>query len=165
MSRLLPAVIADTAAIRRRDPADILTQDATWIRGRFGRVSRECVAVVIPARDEEHDLPATLLALARSTVSVVPIVVDNGSQDDTGAVAAHLGARVVSAESGAKMAATQAGLRHAITNLATKDVLFTDADTLVLPAWAETMRRRLAATARPAHDPDAGGLLAPGTRG
>jgi glycosyltransferase involved in cell wall biosynthesis len=55
------------------------------------------VSVVIPARNDAIALAACLARLARQTV--VPaevVVVDNGSTDDTAAVAAAWGARVVS---------------------------------------------------------------------
>ena len=52
------------------------------------------VAVVIPARNEARALTSVLAELPRAQVQEV-IVVDNGSTDDTAAVAARAGARVV----------------------------------------------------------------------
>jgi 4,4'-diaponeurosporenoate glycosyltransferase len=54
------------------------------------------VAVVIPARDEEHNLPTVLAGLASQTAAPREvIVVDDGSTDTTAAVAAARGAEVL----------------------------------------------------------------------
>lgn len=56
------------------------------------------VAVVVPARDEEASLPGLLDAVRRGTVTCAEVVVvDDGSQDGTAAVARAAGARLVSA--------------------------------------------------------------------
>ena len=56
------------------------------------------VSVVIPARNEEHNLPCLLQSLAYQTRRADEIiVVDDHSTDATASVAARLGARVVSA--------------------------------------------------------------------
>jgi len=56
----------------------------------------ERVAVVIPARDEEHSLPIVLAGLASQTAAPREvIVVDDGSTDTTAAVAAARGADVL----------------------------------------------------------------------
>jgi 4,4'-diaponeurosporenoate glycosyltransferase len=54
------------------------------------------VAVVIPARDEEHNLPTVLAGLASQTAAPREvIVVDDGSTDTTAAVAAARGVEVL----------------------------------------------------------------------
>jgi glycosyltransferase involved in cell wall biosynthesis len=66
--------------------------------------------VVIPCRDEAPALPDLL---ARIPAGFHPIVVDNGSGDDTAAVARTLGATVVSEPRPGYGAAVQAGLEAA----------------------------------------------------
>ncbi len=66
--------------------------------------------VVIPCRDEAPALPA-LLALVPAGFH--PIVVDNGSRDDTAAVARGLGATVVTEDRPGYGAAVHAGLEAA----------------------------------------------------
>jgi 4,4'-diaponeurosporenoate glycosyltransferase len=58
--------------------------------------ARPSVSMVIPARDEEHNLPTLLHSLAAQSVRPGEIlVVDDGSTDRTAAVAGQLGARVI----------------------------------------------------------------------
>ncbi len=66
--------------------------------------------VVIPCRDEALALPALL---ARFPTGLRPIVVDNGSRDDTAEVARRLGAKVVSEPRPGYGAAVHAGLEAA----------------------------------------------------
>lgn len=113
----------------------------SYIQQRFQRPG--AIPVVIAARNEEADLPATLLALARSTKAVIPIVVDNHSTDNTAKVAKELGATVVSAPHVYKMGALQAGLRYITAHYTSPTVLFTDADTLVPSHWASTLCQEL----------------------
>ena len=87
------------------------------------------VSVVIPARDEEHRLPACLEPLAREPAHEV-IVVDDESSDATAAVAAAHGARVLEGEPrpegwAGKTWALEQGLRAATGDW----VVFLDADT------------------------------------
>src|SRR5688572_18684361 len=65
-------------------------------RGRFGECEGDVrVAAIIPARNEAETIgPVVLAARGARSVGEV-IVVDNGSTDDTGAIAAANGARVV----------------------------------------------------------------------
>jgi len=102
--------------------------------------SEQGVPVVICARNEEKDLPATLVALAGSSREVWPIVVENGSHDKTAEVARKMGAHVLRCSQPFKMAALQTGVRE-LDSLGrlNEPVLFTDADSLVSPTWAETM--------------------------
>jgi glycosyltransferase involved in cell wall biosynthesis len=52
--------------------------------------------VVIPAFDEAENLPGVLAALAEVALGAEVVVVDDGSRDETAAVAARHGARVLS---------------------------------------------------------------------
>lgn len=127
------------------------TADPNQIVGNYSGVCRESfrardgVPVVIAAYNEEADLPATLVSLSRSTVPVAPIVVENGSNDRTEEFARTMGASVLSKPRPAKMSALQLGVELARDqNPSNTLVLFTDADTLVGPRWAEGMLRRRA---------------------
>ena len=66
--------------------------------------------VVVPCRDEGPALPALL---ARFPAGLHPIVVDNGSTDDTAEVARRLGARVVTEPRPGYGAAVHAGVEAA----------------------------------------------------
>lgn len=103
------------------------------------------IPVLICARDEEADLPATLVALARSTQPVHPIVIDNNSTDRTADFAHEFGATVLEEQVVGKAAALQTGLDYVTTELDHTLLLATDADTIVGEQWAKTM---LDATAR-----------------
>lgn len=89
------------------------------------------VSIIIPARDEEHNLPRLLESLAEQSVSPYEIlVVDDGSTDGTAGIARKLGATVI--ESAAlpdgwrgKTWACHQGARAASGGL----FLFMDADT------------------------------------
>ncbi len=103
--------------------------------------------VVIAAHNEEHDLPATLIALAASKELLQPIVVENGSTDDTAEIAKFMGAKVASLSDASKVAALQAGVDIALDDFGKREVLFTDADTLVGPSWCSAMLKKSLPTA------------------
>ncbi len=84
------------------------------------------VTVVLPARDEAGALPGVL---ERMPAGYEVVVVDNGSTDDTAAVAAGLGARVVYEATPGYGAATHAGLLAARTEI----VCFLDSDGSIDP--------------------------------
>lgn len=95
------------------------------------------VSVVIPARDEAAHIKACLesvRALDYPASSYEVIVVDNGSLDDTAAVARALGARVLE-RPGMKIG----GVRNAGCRVAAGAILaFTDADCVVPAGWLRT---------------------------
>jgi len=107
------------------------------------------ISIVIPARDEEAWLGATLdgVAAARERLADEPsevVVVDHASTDGTARVAASRGARVVSARRGGGVgAARNAGARAAAGDA----LVFLDADVAVPP---ELLERIAAALADPA---------------
>ncbi|MDQ3663536.1 MAG: glycosyltransferase, partial [Actinomycetota bacterium] len=70
--------------------------------------------VVLPCRDEGPALPAVL---ARIPAGMRAIVVDNGSTDDTAAVARRLGAEVVTEPRPGYGAAVHAGVLAATAEL------------------------------------------------
>lgn len=93
------------------------------------------VSVIIPARNEAHNLPLLLRSLAAQPISPHEIiVVDDGSKDQTAVIAQNHGARVLAAQP------LPAGWRgktwacHQGARAATGDVLlFLDADTWLEP--------------------------------
>src|SRR6185437_4587634 len=72
-----------------------------------------CVSVVIPALDEAVSLACLIEALRREPELKEIIVVDGGSIDGTAAVAARLGARVVTSERGHGQQLRTGGVRGA----------------------------------------------------
>lgn len=99
------------------------------------------LSIIIPARNEEHNLPRLLHSIAalrpRPTET---LVVDDGSTDNTKTVAQSLGAHVVTSAplpSGwtGKCWACHQGAQHAIGDL----LLFLDADTFFVPGGLERM--------------------------
>lgn len=111
---------------------------------RFNEAYQEQgIPVLIPARNEQEDMPRTLLALARNDRLVIPVVVDNRSTDNTAEVARSMGAIVISAPHGKKMAATQEGLAFILDELRSPVALCTDADTLPPQGWAGVVDNKL----------------------
>lgn len=83
------------------------------------------VSVVIPCRNHAQFLRAALASIAAQTVGPIEtIVVDDGSSDDTAAVASRAGATVLRQAGLGVNAARNAGLRHA----GSERVVFLDAD-------------------------------------
>lgn len=105
---------------------------------------RISLSIIIPARNEEQNLPRLLASIVRSATHPTEVlVVDDGSTDRTAALAASFGARVLSA--GAKPAiwtgkswACYQGAQNATGEL----LLFLDADTYFLPGGLDRVLSR-----------------------
>lgn len=98
------------------------------------------VSVVLPAKNEAEGLRRTLPALRAVLPEAEVIVVDDGSTDDTGAVAASLGARVLSSPySMGNGAAIKRGARAATGEV----IVFMDADGQHDPALIPGLLARL----------------------
>jgi hypothetical protein len=128
----------------RSQPAEMLMDTyATMTTHRF---SRDGIPVIIAARNEQDDLPATLIRLAGSSTEIHPIVVENGSRDETAQRALRMGATVLECERSYKMAALQLGVDYLNTHhQLDRPVVFTDADTLPSRHWALDMSKVIGA--------------------
>ncbi len=103
------------------------------------------LSVVVPAYNAAATIGDCIAALRRQSYDgpVELIVVDDGSTDDTAALARAAGATVINAPHGHAAAARNAGLRAATGPL----ICFTDADCAPHPDW-------LSQISRPFADPD-----------
>lgn len=97
------------------------------------------LSIVIPSLNDAHMLRECLAAIAAQTRAPDEIiVVDNGSTDDTAAVAERAGARVVVEPVRGVLRATAAGF-----DAATCDIIGRlDADSLPAPDWAARLHAR-----------------------
>jgi 4,4'-diaponeurosporenoate glycosyltransferase len=100
-----------------------------------GTGSAAAVTVVIPARDEEHNLPRLLESLeAQTEPPAEVVVVDDGSMDRTAAVARDAGVRVI--EAGAPPAGWLGkpwACHQGVDAASGERLLFIDADTWLAP--------------------------------
>jgi glycosyltransferase involved in cell wall biosynthesis len=103
------------------------------------------LSFIVPAYNEERELPSTLSAIcAAAAASSEPyeiIVANDGSTDTTAAVAANGGARVVTIHRRQIAAARNAGAREARGDI----LFFVDADTRISPAHVIGVQGALAA--------------------
>ncbi len=96
------------------------------------------VSVVIPAFNEQAEIGRCLEALRRQTYQDFEvIVVDNGSTDDTAAIAESFGVRVIEEPQRGIASARQAGFEGAAGAI----IASTDADTVVPLDWLERIER------------------------
>lgn len=92
------------------------------------------ISVIIPAHNAAHTLPDCLAALQQQTAVPTPyeiIVIDDGSSDGTGDLAAAAGARVIRQPKSGPAAARNAGIRAAQGEI----TCFTDADCVPTTTW------------------------------
>jgi cellulose synthase/poly-beta-1,6-N-acetylglucosamine synthase-like glycosyltransferase len=97
------------------------------------------ISVVVAARNEEDYIGQCLGSLLKQTIPIEIILVDDGSEDNTTVVAEEFGDRIrlIHLEFGqGKKAAIEVGVLAAQGDI----ILFTDADSTVLPSWAKSMR-------------------------
>jgi 4,4'-diaponeurosporenoate glycosyltransferase len=120
------------------------------------------LSVVIPARNEEQNLPHLLASIAASSVRPAEVlVVDDHSTDDTAAISQSFGASVLTSAQlppgwTGKSWACHQGAQHAAGDL----LLFLDADTYFVPGgldrviayWVRLQDRRLVLSLLPYHE-------------
>src|SRR4029077_2365310 len=96
------------------------------------------VSVVVPAYNEEKNLPLALASLLNQELKDFElIVVDNGSTDETPVIAKKLGARVIGENRRGVAHARQAGFLSSKGGI----IATTDADTVVPPDWLSRIVR------------------------
>jgi cellulose synthase/poly-beta-1,6-N-acetylglucosamine synthase-like glycosyltransferase/peptidoglycan/xylan/chitin deacetylase (PgdA/CDA1 family) len=98
----------------------------------------EPVSVIVPAHNEAAGIEASIRSIAASTHPVEIIVVDDGSTDDTAAIAEALalpGVTVIRRENGGKPAALNTGLQAATHNL----IVMVDGDTVFEPSTVHAL--------------------------
>jgi len=106
------------------------------------------ISVVVPAYNAAATLPACLAALHQQTCPPDEIiVVDDGSTDDTAAVAWRCGVLVLQQKHQGPAAARNLGVQHARGDI----ILFTDADCEPAPEWIAEM-------VHPLSDPSVAGV-------
>ena len=105
-------------------------------------MSAPLLSVVVPAYNAAATIGDCIAALRRQTVDgpVELIVVDDGSTDDTAALARAAGATVITTPRGRPAAARNVGARAAEANI----ICFTDADCVPHPDWLNEISAPLA---------------------
>ena len=119
------------------------------------------LSIIIPARNEEHNLPRLLASISRSPTRVTEVlVIDDGSTDNTGAVATSFGARVLPSAEKPERWTGKSWACYQGAQTATGDLLlFLDADTYFLPGgvdrlisfWWRERDQRLVVSVLPYH--------------
>jgi len=103
------------------------------------------ISVVIPVKDRAHLIAQTLRSVREQTRPVDEIVVvDDGSLDDSAAVARHAGATVVPNESGA--CGPAAARNHGLNRVRTELACPVDSDDLLLPHAIEKLTHAIEKT-------------------
>lgn len=111
-------------------------RSTAWLGGRMRRP--DTVTVVVPVLDDADQLRRCLAALARQTrLPDEVVVVDNGSSDDSAAVASQAGARVLHEPVRAIAAAASRGYDAATGTLIAR----LDSDSCPGPDWLERALR------------------------
>ncbi len=108
------------------------------------------LSIVIPTLNAAGTLPHTLEALVPAVVAGLVrdvVVVDGGSEDDTVAIADHMGAQVIRTERGRGRQ-----LRHGAAAALGEWMLFLHADTVLEAGWARTTRDFMDRAARTGSD-------------
>jgi rSAM/selenodomain-associated transferase 2 len=90
------------------------------------------LSIIIPTLNAAQHIAGTLEAVDRSPLVLERLVVDGGSQDDTSAIAAAAGARVINSAKG-RGSQLSGGADEAKGDW----LLFLHADTVLEPGWAE----------------------------
>jgi len=124
--------------LRSQAPDDLIVEHRQGCRKAF-TPRLGSLPVLVCARNEADDLPATLVSIARSNTPVVPIVVNNDSTDATAEIATTMGAVVIDHAPRGKSGAFRVGMEYALDAFPGSPLLSTDADTIVGSSWAETM--------------------------
>jgi hypothetical protein len=110
-----------------------------------GGAARPKLSFVVPAHNEEHELPETLRAIRRAADSAKEsyelIVVDDASTDSTAAIAQQFGARIVPVNRRQIAAVRNAGARESRGEI----LFFVDADTQIAPGHVASGMAALAA--------------------
>ena len=104
------------------------------------------ISVIIPAFNAAHTIGECVQAVRNQTLpsdEFEIIVVDDGSSDDTAAIAWQAGAEVIEQKRGRQAAARNTGINAAEGDI----VCFTDADCFPAPNWLEEL-------VRPFQDPE-----------
>ena len=110
----------------------------------FSRNKSSGIPVIIAAWNEQEDLPRLLYALSLSEGPVKPLVIDNGSDDNTRKIAERFGVTVLEEERGGIIYARRKGYLHLKKESGNPYiVLCLDADSIPGQNWSQTMTEML----------------------
>jgi len=107
---------------------------------RSGDRQRASVTVVVPARDEAARIGPLLAALAHSSIDL--LVVDDGSTDGTGELAASSGATVLRVDGAPGWTGKAWACWSGALSAQGEVLVFLDADTVATPTAIESLARR-----------------------